>query len=755
MATAPGASKHEIAETQDVFVPPSLNLPIRPPFLGFPSEMEVVVPEVCNGYKAKMGHICNRDMLLNASPTLELSGEEAEAILSSLRQHPKFAHVSEQLRDIDDSYLDKLFDNEDAKDEDTRRRVDRSAALATLKSNAPKRLSMCVSCLTRGQHRHYRPWVISYLTSGEVPKATEDYPDMSTVIELVRREQSSYLHKLMVEITSCEACKVETGFNKRESAGSGPTASHRACWNHNYIDESVERFAKRWWLYRLESQLQNRTFTEEESHSDDCENFSDVVWDIRRSLASTADVGPAVTLHARTHQLSVQHTESTTASRKSRGLSVVLPTVVIPPTLPLDVQQLENRKPQLYLHEGPESNYPGTLAHDCAPVLKDVIPPTLPFSNVTGVSFTLRVCKSSLLKLATAHLSSCRANFRLPVHSAWNPSEQRFDIVVGKPLPPEQESRRNINAMAMKRLVDAEQRLPTNARCTDGTGHCYASVAFGDNFAFLLTSKCKYDLAEGHPVFRMVKMEYNCKGYNTIPDDEKTFQYENFSKKEVICMWTILRCNPTATLYVYRINAYSSAVIGIEQYSYSSFSSQVLGGMAKDKEINASWRCLRDALENSVTAVVRRHQRLLEKISANCDALVARSATFVLLKATQASDIMLCSVDSCYPERQELAAAVDSFIEPSSRLVCRREYIPPCVWPYSDRIPFTYGPTPKCSEVINRTTETRHDSEYYAKHDIWRHEVQYYTVGGDGIVRERVSSDGNRDAVSTSRNAQC
>ncbi|KEG10694.1 hypothetical protein DQ04_03401010 [Trypanosoma grayi] len=760
MSTPTPAMKHRRLEDQETFVPPLFHMPVRPPANGFPCETDIVIAGAAKNSSSGNKGIDSKALLLNASPTLEFPAEDAAALLTALRQHPKCAEIREQLEGINEAYIESIFGEEDAREDDTRRRVDYNSACAVLKSNSSKRLSICVSCLTRGQHRHYRSWMITYMQTGVLPKATEDYPDMSTVLDLVQREQTAYLHKFMEETISCEACKLEAGYNKRSLGAGEASASHRACWNHNYLDEHVERFAKRWWRYRLESQVQLCLLDAEgnESRNDKSKNDTvrEVVWDLKKTAAS-AEGMPLATLTPRTRQLATRRVADTIALRESLGRSRVLPAVAIPPSLPLPVQQLDEREPKLHPTTHTEQQH-----HEEEGVEKEERPPVHPVKTVPGVSFTVRVCKSALLELATAHLSSCRAGFRLPLRCTWHPEERRLHICFDKPLPAGRESRRNISASALKRLVDSDPHLPSNGRCSvmgRGESRCYADVSFGKDISIQCVANCAYDInghnpvfrmvkieynckgqcvancaydINGHnPVFRMVKIEYNCKGYNTVPDDEKTFHYESFSKREVVRMWVLLHCYPTAILYVYRVNAYSNAVIGIEQFSAVSFMSQVMGLWSSDAEVQRTWSSLHDVLENVVSAVVRQKLPLLEQPDG------AGNFTFILSKELGDGSLSLCSVRACYPQLQ-LDETVTSFIEPSSRAVCRREYLPPCVWPFHDRIPYTYAPAPKTCYVINRTTETRHESAYYAKHDVWHHESRYYTVGEDGIVRERL-----------------
>ncbi|EAN77268.1 hypothetical protein, conserved [Trypanosoma brucei brucei TREU927] len=739
------------------FLPPQFSVPMRAPVDGFPSEKDVIVPEVirlCSKSSDGTGNARvyhGKEMLLNASPTLELPAEDAEALLTALRRHPRCAEIREELKGVNESYLEEAFGEEDAREDDTRRRVDYNAALAIMKSNSSKRLSMCTSCLTRGQHRHYYSWVKRYLEEGIIPNPTEDYPDLSTVIDLVQREQAAYRHKLKEEMIACEACKCETGYNKRTRSDEMPQQSHRACWNHNYIDEYVEQYAKQWLRYRLESQLLRGLLG-----GSSCGgggggvNFSEVICDLRKSIAASTGVKPTATLCERTRHLCAHRVAETIEERQSKGHTRVLPSAAVPPTLPLGVQWLNEREPALHT-----SNVAGAKV-----VEKDVSsqgqqqqevaearPPALPCKDIVGTFFTLRVCKSALFKLATAHLSSFRGEFCIPVSCTWSPSAQCLDISIEKPLPPSCESRRNISAMAMKRLVDAELRLPTRGRCSGpdgGESKCYSEVSFGADLAFLCMTNCVFDLKEPKPVFRLVKMEYNCKGYNTAPDDERTLLYENFSKKEVIYMWVLLHCNPTAALYVYRVNAYSSAVVGIEQFSSATLANQVLHEYSNDTEVQSAWSCLRDILSKLVATATRQyhqrerqHQEGMDEKSGNPE-----GCTFLLRKAKGHSEVSLCSVSSCYPTEPSVQDAVESFIEPAGQSVCRREYLPPCVWPFPDRIPFTYGPAPRACYTVNRTTEQRHNSEYYAKNDVWEHNLRYYTVGADGILWEQHLADG-------------
>ncbi|KAF8298763.1 hypothetical protein TcYC6_0068150 [Trypanosoma cruzi] len=738
--------KHRRMEGHMSFVPPQFQLPARPPASGFPCETDILVP----GARGK-GSVDGKALLLNASPTLELPKEEAVSLFTALRQHPKCASIREQLNIINEAYLEEIFCEDDAREDDTRRRVDYNAACALLKSNSSKRLSACVSCLTRGQHRQYRSHMLTYMQTGVVPKNTEEYPDMGTVIDLVQREQSSYLHKFMEETLSCEACKIEAGYNKRSGKAVEVSALHRSCWNHNYMDEHVERFAKRWWLYRLESRLL-RCFSDEEASKKDSNGgdggdaFSEIVFDLKRAEAAARAaenakrtetvVKPVAKLTSRARQLAAQCVAATVTQRESRGEARCLPGVFIPPTLPLAVQQLDTREARLYPLAPPEQQR--NDGDEEVATQEEVLSLTRPVNSVAGVSFSLRLCKSALVELSAAHLSSCRAEFQLPVRCVWHPTERRVDICMEKPLPGSRETRRNINAAAFKRLVDNEPRLPSNGRCSERGRYkskCIAEVSFGNDIAFYSVSNCVYDVTHQHPVFRMIKMEYNCKGYNTVPDDEKTFNYESFSKREVVRMWTLLHCNPTAVLYVYRINAYSNAVIGIEQFSSVSFMTQVIGAFSSDAEIKRAWSSLRDVLQSTVSAIAQRMQ--LSECSKS-----ARSVTFLLSKKKEDGVVSLCSVKACYPQQTvPLDEAVECFIEPSSRMVCRREYLPPSVWPFPDRIPYTYGPAPRACYVINRTTETRHDSAHYAKHDVWHHEPRYYTVGDDGVVRELRPAD--------------
>ncbi|RNF01712.1 hypothetical protein TraAM80_06896 [Trypanosoma rangeli] len=734
--------KHRRTEEQVPFVLPQFHLPPQPPVNGFPHETDLLI----RGVRGRAG-VDGKALLLNASPTLELSTDESAALLTALRQHPKCESIRAQLNGINESYLVEVFGEVDAQEDDTRRRVDYNAACAVLKSNSSKRLSACVSCLTRGQHRHYRSWILNYMQTGLPPKATEEYPDMSTVVDLVQREQTAYLHKFMEEIVSCEACKMEAGYNKRSSEAAEMPMPHRSCWNHNYMDEHVERFAKRWWRYRIESRLLRCLADEETSkdnnsddrgagnHGDDA--FRENVFYLKKGLAG-ADTRtkvwarPRAELTSQTRQFAAQCIASTNRPNATCEEARHYPAVSIPPTLPLAVQQLDTREPQLYSRAFPEQPR-GEIEKGAAGAEEEEMPLLIPPVNtMTGVSFTLRVCKSALVELAAAHLSSCRAEFRLPVRCVWQPSERRVDISIEKPLPGHRESRRNINAAALKRLVDNEVRLPSNSRCSARGRHkskCWAEVSFGADFAFYCVSNCVFDLTHQYPVFRLIKMEYNCKGYNTVPDDEQTFHHESFSKREVVRMWILLHCNPTAVLYVYRINAYSNAVMGIEKFSSVSFMSQVMGSWSSDVDVQRTWSSLYELLQSTVSAVVQRLQ-----LSGGADG--AKNVTFILAKEKEDGNVSLCSVKACYPQQTVLDEAVGTFIEPSSRTVCRREYLPPCVWPFPDRIPYTYGPAPKSCYVINRTTETRHDSAYYAKHDVWQHESRYYTVGEDGVIRE-------------------
>ncbi|RNF09619.1 uncharacterized protein Tco025E_06950, partial [Trypanosoma conorhini] len=515
--------------------------------------------------------------------------------------------------------------------------------------------------------------------------------------------------------------------------------------------EHVERFARRWWRYRIESRLlrcladeaantgDNHDSRGSGSHGEDA--FRENIFYLKKGLAeadtrTAMAVKPRATLIPQTRQLAAQCIAATTAPSAASGEARHIPAVSIPPTLPLAVRQLDTREPQLCPRASPEqprgegdeggTTTTTTTAAAAAEEVSSLMPP---LNTMAGVSFTLRVCKSAFVELAAAHLSSCRAEFRLPVRCLWHPSERRVDISIEKPLPGHRESRRNINAAALKRLVDGEPRLPSNSRCSvrgRQKGKCCAEVSFGAEFAFHLLSNCVFDLTHQCPVFRMIKMEYNCKGYSTVPDDEKTFHYEGFSKREVVRMWVLLHCNPTAVLYVYRINAYSSAVMGIEQFSSVSFMSQVMGSWAGDVDVQRSWGCLCEGLRSTVSAVVRRMP----------PADGASGATFILAKEKEDGNVSLCSVKACYPQQVVLEEAVAAFIEPSSRTVCRREYLPPCVWPFPDRIPYTYAPAPKSCYVVNRTTEARHDSAYYAKHDVWEHESRYYAVDEHGAVRE-------------------
>ncbi|KAH9601670.1 hypothetical protein LSM04_005790 [Trypanosoma melophagium] len=769
------APKRQCAEDHNTaFVPPPVfRLPVRPPPKGFPSESEIVIAEAQSG-KRSCG-ILGKALLLDASPTLEFPVEEADAFLSSLRQHPKCASIREQLTAINDVYLNEIFGEEDAREDDTRRRVDYNAASAILKSNSSKRLSMCVSCLTRGQHRHYRPWMLKYMQTGIIPKTTDEYPDMSIVLDLVQREQTAYLHKFMEEIISCEACNIEAGYRKRSMDSEEILVTHRACWNHNYINEHVENFAKRWWYYRLQSRVQQLFHNVEVS---DANTLHKVVWDLKKSVSrtttttntsttnssssasasssSSAGVKPVAGLSTRTHQLANRHIDETVAMRESCGMPKLFSAIPIPPSFPLMVQQLDDRPPRLYpvaCSDDNNGNNNNNNNNDRQQLekkkIENALPPTVPSDTAIGVSYTLRLCKSALLELATAHVSSYRASFRIPFRCVWNSVECRLDIYVEKPLPGEQESRRNINSAAFKRLVDDDPRLPSNGRSSRrdcGESKCYTEVSLGKDMAFQCVSNCTYDINGKHPVFRMIKMEYNCKGYNTIPDDIKTFHYERFSKREVVRMLVLLHCNPTAVIYVYRINAYTSAVIGIEQFSQISFTTQVMGSLSHDLEVQRTWACLRDVLKNVVSFLVQQTQK--QRQEQKEDSTTVTSSTYILVKEKQNSELTFCSVNACYPNHQDhnheeskRTAEDESFIEASSRAVCRREYLPPCVWPFPDRIPYTYAPLPKKCFAVNRTTETRHDSEYYAKHDVWEQKSHYYTVGEDGIIREWLPED--------------
>nr|CCC93189.1 conserved hypothetical protein [Trypanosoma congolense IL3000] len=737
--------KYQRVEEGEAFVPSLLPVPLRPPVLGFPDEKSIVAPEdpLARGGADSRGTLYGKEMLFNSSPTLEFSAEDMEAFLTQIRQHPKCEEVREQLGAVNESYLQEVFGEEDAKEDDTRRRVDYNAALSIMKDNSSKRLSMCISCLTRGQHRHYCSWVARYMRDGVLPKSMEEYPDLSTVIDLAQREQTAFFKKFKEEMVSCSACKVEAGYRKRAADDVTPAISHRTCWNHNFMDAHVEDYVKRWLHHKL--QLLNGVLAEVSVAIPGGNRiFSEVVCDLRKSAKAVKESLPTVTPCARTAQLAARRVAETVRLRELRGLDTVLASAGTLPTLPLPVQLLDERSPVLHTAAGElvASLEAVKQSEDQQKELPEALPPVLPYKNAVGVTFTLRLCKSALLKLATAHLSSFRGSFSLPVSYKWTPSEGRLDISIEKPFPSESDSRRNINAMSMKRLVDAEARLPTNSRCsTPGLGEskCYSEVSFGTELSFLCTTNCSFDIRGKNPVLRMVKMEYNCKGYNAIPDDERTLLYESFSKKEVVCMWALLHCNPTAVLYVYRINAYSSAVVGIEHFSAVSFANQVLREWSNDLEVQAMWSCLYDMLLGVVASVVRQHQEQSKGSEGSHSG--DERGTFVLKKTNQHFEVSLCSVQSCYPRELLIDAMLGSFIEPSAHSVCQREYLPPCVWPFPHRIPFTYGPAPLSRYVVNRTTAERYESQYYAENDVWEQRMHCYSVGADGIVSEKQLAD--------------
>jgi hypothetical protein len=231
------------------------------------------------------------------------------------------------------------------------------------------------------------------------------------------------------------------------------------------------------------------------------------------------------------------------------------------------------------------------------------------------------------------------------------------------------------------------------------------------------------DVSAERWILPMVKLEYGGKGYNTTPDDPlaETMLFDDFSKKERIWMFLALNLHPQAHVHVARINAFTGAVLAIEHYSLTSFSTNIW--TPHDAECSSAW---------SVAMQTVRHVALSAagRFSASMD------APAVLWKASGSRDVHLSS-----PSGATAVVKAPCTIEASAAAVAKREYLPPCSWPHINRIPFTYRPVSAsvALPVLNRTESVR-DAEAYRAHDVWSHDtVSYHVapVGNTVVVKQQ------------------
>lgn len=521
--------------------PPLFQLPLRPPGRPFPDVHAVALPSrlLCGGQKRSRTGAGQYTVLgdeglkplLNVPVTLECPADAKESVHRALERHATSTSATSAapasaaqgaLSVVDERYVVGLFQSDDKRERDTRRRVDYDACRRVLQLNAdPKRrLADCTSCLTRGQHQHYKASIDAFIRTLVRPSPTMLYPDMNNVVELVQLEQKEFMKKLRREVKVCAQCDAEGGPCARggarppsevpastapgeEEAEDTPKVSH-ACHNYNYLDEAhVRPFLERRRIRVQREQLlrfltcaerggsaAGAVTTSGTSLSTEAETISKestCVWVLRSQefasrYAKDDGSAPAVEVDAEvtanTQQLAAHcATVAPGSSPSTKAEQATLP-------LPLPVALLDGEEvdgcgdffaPDVVYGEWDGGLDSAHLLHQ--PMVQSVPTETASAIQAGGlarvVGFSLECHTESLLRLLCAHVQT-EQGFRLPVcvHAVpdpTNPSSYVLHICIGQTLLRPTVSRRDLNAEAAGYLIDREPSLPASTRSSRPT----------------------------------------------------------------------------------------------------------------------------------------------------------------------------------------------------------------------------------------------------------------------------------------------
>ncbi|CCW62071.1 unnamed protein product [Phytomonas sp. EM1] len=206
------------------------------------------------------------DVFLSCCPTLQLQPTEVvplvqEFLLQWFSEGEVRSKFKKELEGINASYLQSLYDAPERKEADLFGRVDVDRSRRILISNSEaqtdsagdgavdvkrtreKRIAECVSCLTQGQHRHYRNVLKHYTRDRRRPPAsTPSHPDTTVILDLIQAEQACFLSKLRRETCECVRCVEE---DVGGILSSGNVDNPHDCINHNFFGGShLRRFAQ-------------------------------------------------------------------------------------------------------------------------------------------------------------------------------------------------------------------------------------------------------------------------------------------------------------------------------------------------------------------------------------------------------------------------------------------------------------------------------------------------------------------------------
>lgn len=660
--------------------------------------------------------------LLNC-PTLQCSHDMMQGI--RLIAHSD-ATLQQELTGLDYQYLRTFFDTDARREHDTARRLDAAACQRVLQEYKNlDSITTAVSCLTAGQHRHYRSIVEASLNNPRRPPGnTATHPDTVLILDLVHREQAAYHDLLKRCTTTCTMCAAKQG-------GHTDSSIPHPCTNANFLEEAhIVPYAKHKRRVRMQQRVVDFLALSRRGGEQivPAGELSTVIVHTVHSFQRAYDEAAAVVLTSLASV--VEFTPQSKLTTATPAAVTPLPYGLDLSCLPIDDDTKDNHGTDEPAVETAERNWSAVM--DSNHALLHRPPPQhpeapLPQGSLRISGFILSIHMESLLAITTAHLpegmTGGKNGFRLPVRvrADTDPGEDAYKLhmELGPPAPREIVRRRDIVSDALTALIDrlpeVQSRGPLTRFAADVS--LQASESGAPPLNFRVVGECTADLSVAgtdgpSPHFRLVKVNYLPQVVGEPP------LLESFEAVEVLRLGLIFRCLPTATVSVHYVDATTATLIAVHNYHRASWAAYTVAhpSLVRDADVQHAWSWLADALRAFCRKLVSTVAVQLgvipaelrngpEPIRLHYFLIKVNDAVATTKKLAASRDpgrlhkceLRLYVVTSVYPDYSlryavEDEAKMGKFIEPRSEAVAVRDYLPPLQWPYTDRTPFTFPP---------------------------------------------------------------
>lgn len=441
--------------------------------------------------------------------------------------------------------------------------IDVAAAKATLARNADRTktpsVAHCYSALNATQHAHYRRILDEYFGSNgskPPPPASDEFPQIADAIDIIAQERSQFLSRVRDDVVKCplrEYLKAHNSPEHLRGLPAGVNLEHYVL-NHNFIADEVANFA----TGLLENKrVRMRKFLDETNTASVAATSSfSAVANVTDLSAVVSTAGGSATIEAKGAIVPLSSSQSIGAVDPGVAEGVLAD---CSPRHMLDMRSLRAG--------GGVGNHCGSLFSSvCDPAVLAAVE-----ARHKGGLPAVVLSVGALVSLATQPLAAFRAATALPIRIERRENGSRV-IAVGRPfgVSDAPATRKECARLALKRVIDADEGLPSTRFLGAPQRAAFALRLPQCGAECFLAAKVRTG-ADGTPHIIHVKVEHCSKGYNAVADDPADFRYEEFAPAELLRLALLFHCIPHLHVVVYRVDAYTSSVIGIDTLTKHTF----------------------------------------------------------------------------------------------------------------------------------------------------------------------------------------